>query len=840
MIRLAQKFAFRDLRGAQSGLFIVLLCLGLGVAAVAAIGSLRAALDQGIADDSRTILGGDIELSTGLAPFPPSIPAWFARRGAKTSETIDTRSILIAPNGRRLLAAVRAVSPTWPLLGAVTTTPPDQFATLAPSAAPPPLFLDPTAAASLALRPGDHVTLGGLPFIYRGAIQNAPDSIGDSRLFGVKTLIPEAALANSPLIQPGGLTDFNLQAALPAGTSIGAAIAAFEKTFPGNPYRLRTSAAAAPDLKRFVDQTTLFMTLLSLASLLVAGIGVANGVKTWLTARARSIATLRCLGASASFVSLTLSLQLAWLAIPGILAGLIAGALAPRAALPFLRGKLPLPAHLALYPKPLILAAIFGILIGALFAQAPLRRAAAIPGAALFRQAVLPSKILFSWPAAALQFATVAALVALAARAVPDPKLSIGFCAATAITFAVLRAIAALIMRALPLLPTPSSAPLALGLRRLYGPASTLPLMLLSAGAGLTILVAVAQIRGNLVTEFTGALPASAPSFFFIDIQPDDLAIFQAALQKTGAATAIHVMPSLRARILAVAGTPVDQFHPPADAAWPLRSDIAFTYAATPPASTKLTAGHWWPADYLGPPKISFDANIAAAWHLHIGDTITVDVLGRQFDLTIANLRDIDWQSLNLNFLMIGTPDPFAGAPHTLIATVKSKPGRAGDILAAVTDALPGVTGIDVTQILVALASLLGEVATAISLTGFVALAAGLLVLISAIAAERESRIHDAIILKTLGASAAQIRTAWLTEFAVAGAAAGLTAAILGTTIAALTTTKIFHAPWHPQPATTLATIAISITLMLALGFFATARALAEPAAPRLRQEAGI
>jgi putative ABC transport system permease protein len=837
MIRLAWTFALRDLRGAQSGLFIVLLCLGLGVAAVAAIGSLRAALDQGIADDSRTILGGDIELSSGLAPFPPAVTAWFAQRGAKTSETIDTRSILIAPSGRRLLAAVRAASPTWPLLGAVTTAPPNQFTSLAAPASQPPLLLDPTAAASLGLHPGDPVTLGGLKFIYRAAITNSPDSIGDSRLFGVKTLIPETALAGTPLIQPGGLTVFTLQAAFPPDTKIRPIIAAFQKAFPGNPYRLRTAAAAAPDLKRFVDQTTLFMTLLGLASLLVGGIGVANGVEAWLTARARSIATLRCLGASAGLVSLVNAIQLAILAGPGILLGLLAGFLAPRAAFPFLRGKLPLPAHLAFYPKPLILAAIFGILIGALFAQSPLRRAAAIPGAALFRQAVLPSKIPFSWRATTLQLLTIAVLIALAARSVPDPKLSLGFCAATAITLLTLRAIAALIMRALPRLPTPKDAAFALGIRRLYGPASSLPLMLLSAGAGLTILVAVAQIRGNLIAEFTGALPDAAPSFFFIDIQPADLALFQAALQKTGAAQSVHTMPSLRARILAIAGTPVDAFNPPADAAWPLRSDLAFTYAATPPETTKLIAGTWWPADYLGPPKLSFDANIAKAWHLRIGDTITVDVLGRRFDLTIANLRDIDWQSLQLNFLMIGTPDPFAGAPHTIIATVKSTPGRAGDILAAVTDALPGVTGIDVTQILHALAGLLGEVATAISLTGIIALAAGILVLISAIAAEQEARIQDAVILKTLGASQAQIRRAWLTEFAVAGAAAGLTAATLGTIIAALTTTKIFNAPWHPQPATTLITLAASITLMLALGFTTTARALRQPAAARLRME---
>jgi putative ABC transport system permease protein len=394
-------------------------------------------------------------------------------------------------------------------------------------------------------------------------------------------------------------------------------------------------------------------------------------------------------------------------------------------------------------------------------------------------------------------------------------------------------------MRILRRLPAPRNAAIALGLRRLHGPASSLPLMLLSAGVGLTVLVAVAEIRGNLLDEFTGALPARAPSFYFIDIQPDDLPVFQAALQRTGAVHDEETMPSLRARILAIAGVPVAQFHPPDATAWPLRSDIGFTYAATPQPGTALAAGQWWAADYLGPPLVSFDANIARQWGLKLEDKITVNVLGRRFDLQIANLRAIPWQSLQLNFLMVGTPDPFSGAPHTLVATVKTAPGREGDVLAAVTDALPGVTGIDVGQVLRALSGLLGQIGTVVSLAGLVALLAGGLVLVSAIAAEREMRIAEAVVLKTLGASRAQIRLAWLTEFAVAGGAAGLAAALLGTAAAYITISQVFHTDWHFQPGIMLATLAASILLMLLLGAVSTARALRQPAAARLRQAQG-
>jgi putative ABC transport system permease protein len=821
-------------------LLIVLLCLGVGVASIAGIGSLRSALNQGIAESGRDILGGDLALSTGLGPFPPSVQVWFQKRGARVSETVDTRSILVAPSGRRALAAVRAVGPGWPLLGQVSSNPEGQFADLARGLdGAPGLLLDPAAASSLGLHPGDKVTLGGVPLIFRGSILASPDSLGDNQIFGAKAFVAATALAGTPLLQSGGLVRFNLQALFPPGVPIAGVIRSFGHDFPGNPWRLRRAGDAAPDLNRFVDQAALFMTLLGLAALVVGGVGVANGVEAWLTARARSIATLRCLGASARLIGLIHGLELLVLGVPGILIGVTMGAAVPVLVLPLLHGKLPLPAHLGLYPKPLLLAGMFGLLVGLVFALPPLRRASAISGAALFRATGLPARVAFTWRALASQALAVLGLVALAVASVPQRGLALGFCGATVLTLLLLRGMAAILMRLLPRVPSPRDAAIALGLRRLCSPASSLPLMMISAGVGLTVLVAVAEIRANLLAGFSEALPAAAPSFYFIDIQPKDLPKFEAALRGTSAVHNLQTMPSLRARILAVAGTPVDQFHPPAQSDWPLRSDIGFTFAATPPPGTELAQGAWWAADYLGPPLVSLDAGIARSWSVKIGDTLTVDVLGRKFDLIIANLRRIRWQSLQLNFLMTATPDPFAGAPYTLVATVKVDPGREGEVLAAVTDALPGVTGIDVGQVLHAFAGLLGEISTAVSIVGLIALLAGGLVLVSVAAAEREARIAEAVVLKTLGASRAQIRNAWLVEFAIAGGFAGLAAALLGTLAAAVTIQQVFHIDWHFEFGIMVVTLLGSAGLMTIFGYISTTKALREPAAAWLRLETG-
>lgn len=840
MIRLAWRIALRDLRGGTRGLIIVLLCLGLGVASIAGIGSLRAALGQGLAEDSRAILGGDFALSTSLAPFPPAVSTWLQARGARVSETVETRSILVAPSGHRLLVAAKAVSPGWPLIGQVTTQPSGQFGRLEKGPdGRPGLVLDPTGAQTLNLHAGDAVTLGGVKFAFRGTILNSPDRIADSRLFGVKAFVSLAAVTGSPLVAPGELVNFNLQVALPPGVSVPATLAALQAQFPRNLWRIRTTGDATPDLSRFVDQAALFMTLLGLSALLVGGIGVANGVEAWLAARARSIATLRCLGASARMVGLIQGMQLAVLGLPGILAGLLLGAVLPVLVLPALRDTLPVPHHVGLYATPLVLAAAFGLLVGTIFALGPLRRAAAIPGAALFRAAALPPRVPLRPWSVLVELVLIVLLLALAALSVPRPSLALGFCAGAIATLLSLRGLAALLRWLLPRLPASRNVAVSWALRRLHGPGSPLPLMLMSVGAGLTVLVAVAEIRANLMAEFAGELPRSAPSFYFIDIQPAELPTFEAVLRNTHAVHDLQELPSLRARILAVNGVPVAQFHPEGRSDWPLRTDVGFTYAAKPPPGTRLRAGQWWPDDYLGAPEVSFDARIAAEWGIGIGDSLTVSVLGRQFDLKIASLRDIHWQSLELNFLLIGTPDPFAGAPHTVIATLRTDPGQEGTVLAAVTDALPGVTGIDVGQVLAAFKGLLGQIGTAVSLVGLVALLAGGLVLVSAIAAERERRIAEAVVLKTLGATRAQIRLAWLTEFAVAGGMAGIAAAVLGDLAAAIIIRRVFHTDWHFLPGIMVLTVVLSILAMIALGFVSTERALRQPSAPRLRLENG-
>ena len=353
----------------------------------------------------------------------------------------------------------------------------------------------------------------------------------------------------------------------------------------------------------------------------------------------------------------------------------------------------------------------------------------------------------------------------------------------------------------------------------------------------MSTLAAVALIEGNIRAQVLEQLPERAPTFFFIDIQNDQIAPFRAILAGLPGVGAIQDVPSLRARIVSVAGVPAADVKATPDSQWALRGDRGLTYSADVPEGSRVVAGTWWPADYSGPPLVSFDANIARGWGVHLGDVIRVNVLGRDIDLKVANLRDISWRTLSINFTMVASPGLLASAPHSHIATVRTAAASEGPVLRAVTDALPNVSGIRVADVLEGVASLVGKLATALAATGSLTLVAGALVLVGAIAAGQRRRMAEAVVLKTLGATRAQVRTAWLVEFGLIGAAAGLIAALVGTAASYGVVHGLMRTPWAFLPGVLASTIAGCVVLMLVFGYAGTSSALRARAAPFLRQE---
>ncbi|WP_368415701.1 ABC transporter permease [Falsiroseomonas sp.] len=834
-ILLGWRLARRELRGGLKALRIVLACLALGVAAIAAVGTLRAATEAGLRADGARLLGGDIEVRTSQRPMPQAAKDWAVSRGAVLSQAVEMRAMAIAPSGQRTLVELKGVDSAYPLYGALVLAPAE--ASLARRDGRFGVALDSTIVERLGLRIGEVIRLGEASFTFVAVIVTEPDRVASPTVLGPRALVLEAAIPETGLVQPGSLVAWDLRLRLPPGIEARPFALDWQAAHGDGGWRVRFAGEAEPGVNRFLDRAAAFLVLAGLTALLVGGIGVATGVRAWLEARARTIATLRCLGAQAGTILATYLIQVMLLSLVGIAIGLVAGFGLTWLAAQALAGALPVPPRLGVYPRELGLAALYGLLTALAFALWPLGRAQRIPGAALFRDSIVATP---GWPSRGILLANGAAVLALAALVIgtaEQPRFAMGFVAGAALTLVLFRLGAGLLMRAARAFRHVRRPALRLGLANLHRPGAPTPTMLVALGIGLTTLAAIATIEGNLRRQLADQLPTAAPSFFFIDIQNDQARDFDTLARAQAGVDDVRRSPSLRARVVAVDGTPAERMVVAEETRWALRGDRGLTYAATPPEGTRLVAGQWWPADYDGPPLVSFDANIARGWGIGLGSVITVNVLGRDIDLKIASLREIQWRGLGINYVMVASPGLLEAAPHTHIATVRSAPANEVAVLRALTDAFPNVSGIRVRDALEAVAGLLSRVGVALQATSSVTLLAGMLVLAGAVAAGQRARVRDAVVLKTVGATRAQIRSAWLVEFGILGLVAGLLAAAAGSAASWAVVRFVMRGEWVFLPGTLAAVVIGCVLLTLALGYVGTALALRVRPAPLLRNE---
>jgi putative ABC transport system permease protein len=528
-------------------------------------------------------------------------------------------------------------------------------------------------------------------------------------------------------------------------------------------------------------------------------------------------------------------IQVLALALLAIAIGLAIGVATPALIGPLVADKLPVAARAGVYPGPLLVAAAFGLLTTLAFTLWPVARTREVPAAALFRDLVAPLR---RWPRPLAIIGTVTAVAALAALAIAtaiDRKLAAGFVVGALATFALFFAASfavAWLARRAHRVRRPE---LRLALANMHRPGSPMPSVMLSLGLGLTVMVLIAQAQGNFVRTLRDQIPAVAPSFFFIDIQPDQIGPFRALLRETAGVDAVAEVPALRGRIVRLAGVPVEQAPIAPEAQWAIGSDRGLTYSAAPPPGARIVAGEWWPADYRGPPLVSFDAQIARGMGLRVGDTITINVLGRDVEARIANLRAIDWTSLGINFTLVFAPGTIEAAPHTFIATARVAPEAEDTVERLVSERFANVSTIRVKAALATVEATLGSIASAARGTALIALLAGGLVLAGALAASHRRRLYDAVVLKVLGATRREVMRAFLIEFGLLGLAASLAAVIAGSLCAYVLLDLYMRLDFDVMVGPALGTVAAAVISVLVLGFAGTWRALGQKAAPLLR-----
>ena len=839
MLALAARLALRELRGGLRGFRIFLACLTLGVAAIAAVQSVAKGVVDGLRADGRAILGGDVALRLIYYPASDAQQAHLAAAGAVSTAT-EMRAMARRTDGARsTLVELKGVDSAYPLYGALVLDENVDAATALAridgvwGAVAEPMVLD-----RLGLAPGDRITIGETQVELRSVIEREPDRAGSGTFtLGPRVMIAAEALPDTGLIQPGSMIYYNYRLRLPGDVDVAAFVADLNERFPNAGWRVRDFTDAAPQLRQMVGRLAMFLSLVGLTALLVGGVGVGNAVKSYLDGRIATIATLKCLGADSTLVFATYLTQIMILALGGIAVGLVIGAATPFLVASVLSNLLPVTAHAGVYPGALALAAAFGLLTALTFSVWPLARARETPAGALFRDVVAPTHRRPRAVFAAIVALSALALGGLAVVSADDRLLALSFLVGAAATLAGFRGAAWLVMRGAARVRRPRRPVLRLALTNLHRPGAPTPSVVLSLGLGLTVLVAIALIQGNLARQVQDTLPQGAPDFFFVDIQPDQIDPFREVIAEQAGAGELEAVPSLRGRIVAVNGVPAQQALIDPEYAWILRGDRGVSYRVEPRSTDRIVAGEWWPRDYAGPPLLSIYGDIATAFGIGIGDRLTINVLGRDIEAEIANLREIDWETLTINFTLVFSPQPLAAAPHTFIATVEATDAAEGAVQQAVIERFANVTAVRVKDALETVNRILASIGDAVRGTASITLIAGTLVLAGAVAAGHRRRVYDAVVLKVLGATRGDVLRAFVLEYGLMGLITAVLAAGIGSIAAWAVLTHVMETDWVFLPGVTAATALLAAAITVAFGFVGTWRALGQKAAPLLRNE---
>lgn len=824
----AWRLARRDLRRGGRGLLLLALCLFLGTAALAGIGSLSASILSALDLRGRELLGGDLELTVSQRRATVEELAAFAGVG-RVSEVVSMRTMVDAGRGP-VLVTLRGIDDRWPLVGRLALAP-GAFAARPRGGE---IAIAPVLADRLGTRVGDRIRVGQATMRVIGLIADEPDRLGAGFALGPPVLVDLAGLDLTGAVQPGSLYESHYRVALPPGGDARAVGQRLVRRFAGAGWSMRTSGEAAGGLRRGLAQLGQFLLLTGLAALTVAGVGVGSGVAAYLAGKTRTIATLKVLGARSPLIASIFLLQLGATAAIAVALGLLVGAVVPAVVAAVAGSALPVPPRLALYPAPLITAAALSATVALLFALPALARARRVPAASLLRGAV-EGRRRPSWRLASALALLSAALVGLAIGAASDRVLASGFVAAVAGLVLLLWLVGLALRRGLARLPRLRRPLLRLALANLHRPGAQTERLVVALGLGFSLFVALATIDTSLSAELAGAAPAKAPRFFALDLQPGDAARFRAAVRAAAPEARIEATPSLRGSISAVKGVPVARLKASGDA-WVLRGDRTLTWSATVPPRNQVVAGRWWPATYRGPPLVSLEDRAAAALGLKVGDAITVSVLGVEVPARIAALRKIDWGALGLNFAIVFSPGYIEEAPHALLASVYAAPGHDGAIARRVGEALPSVTLIRVGDVIGQIGAVLAQVAVAVRAAAGVTVAAGLAVLVGAVAASTGARRYDAVVLKLFGGSVRQVLAVQALEYLLLSLLLAAVALAVGTGAGWFVVDRVLELAWAPDWRVVALTIVASCAVTLGIGLIGSLPVLRSRPASALRQ----
>src|SRR6059036_739055 len=831
------RMVWREIRAAWRHFTYFFVCIALGVSALVGVGLFAANLERAIQREARSLMAADVELRTTrlLTPAAEAILMKLDGRGIVRLQVSELVAMAAAPSGTQLVE-LKAVEPGYPFYGKLRAVPEDALATLFTGTR---ALAEETLLIRLDLKVGDTLKIGHVEFTIAGVLKKEPDRAAGAFSFGPRVLISRQGLEATGLVQPGSRVTYRHLLKLPDGLSSKAVQGELAATFPDKTVRVSTYQDAQPMLRRFLRQLTMYLGLVGLIALMVGGIGVASSIRAFLREKLENIAVLKAIGAESGTILRVYVSQTFLLGVLGSLAGAALGAAFQFALPPLLRAWLPIELEFRLALLPFVRGVGMGLLTTVLFALWPLLEVRHVRPNLILRREVAdepagsPGRM--AWAISGLLALALAGMALWQAGSWRAAGLFIG---ALAAALALLNATAWLVVRLARRVPRGRSLAWRQGLANLYRPGSQAQTVLVSVGVGVMVILAIHLVERNILWEIGENVPTDAPTFFFIDIQPDQHDAFARLLVERGHTDA-RLTSLVRSRLWALNGQPVRrESYEDREHGWYFAREYVLTFLNELPKGNAITKGQWWEGGgSSGLPRVSVEEEAARRLGLDLGSTVEFDVQGAKVSGRIASIRKVEWGNMSTNFYFIFEPGALEGAPMTYVATTRVAPQEEVPLQSAVVAAFPNVSAINIRAVLDSVAQVVDRISLVIRFMAALSILAGAVVLAGALAATRFRRIYEAMVFKAVGATRRTLAATFAVEYAVLGAAAGVIGAGLATGLAWGVGQWILDVKWLFQPVALITGIGATIAGTVLVGFLSTYRILGQKPLPVLRRE---
>ena len=840
--------------------------ISLGVAALVAIDSFAGNVTRSIREQSQALLGGDVSF-TSRRPYSAEQNAILdtlkQRNGAEYARVVTFPSMALVPrSGSTRLVQVRAVSANFPFYGEITTSPAGRWATLQSG---PNALVDPSLLIALNAKLGDTITLGLGKFVIAATLENVPGAPGVAEIIGPRVFIPERYLAETQLLVFGSTAEYGVLARLPSGADPQKVIAPFRPALERQQLRAQTVTQSEENSTEAIQELSEFIGIVGLVALLLGGVGVASGVRAFVSRKIDTVAILRCLGASSGQVLAMYVAQAAAMGLIGALAGAALGVLV-QFGLPSVFGDfLPVDVTVSLEPSAIFMGIAIGGWIALIFSLRPLLALRNVSPLQTLRRDADSEILKMRWndiPRVVVNVALALSVVGITLLRSSDMQQGMWIAASTLGVLGVLT-LSAVFLSWVAKKTLRQRWPYVVrqGVANLYRPANQTRSVVLSLGFGAFLITTLYLVQSNLLRRFEFNAAASEANLVFFDIQEDQFAGVDSLVSSRG--KVLQSAPVITMRIASIndrraediivqararrtadslararGGASADSARKAAEArrrgegpaqqagrpGWALRREYRSTYRDTLTSGEKIVEGKWFAESSLRTAsdtgEVSFEKEVADELNVKIGDIVTWNVQGVEIPTRVTSLREVTWARFEPNFFAVFSPPSMRAAPkqHVILASVKEAPAVA-TLQRDIVTRYPNVSSVDLSLIRQTIEKIVTKVSTAIRFMALFSLAMGIPVLFSAVAATRRDRIREGVLLKTLGASRGQIMKILLAEYALLGLLGSMTGMVLAIGGGWALTRFVFDASFSPAlvPAFLIAAAMLSLTIAIGL-----------------------